>query len=211
MFEPGTAACVKQLKVAGFSEDDEHGWDDWKLLEPLNYVRHNRSKVTAPEGISTDFASVPRPFVWLIPRYGHYSRPAVLHDALCRDIRSGSPSSQVNTRREADLIFRQAMQDEEIAFFRRWMVWAAVRVGATSERFRASEVWKDALPIACLLLVAAPIVGPPSIVIGAALVVFFVLEMITLPILKIARFLGGQKSGASGIEAPNRPRLSFKT
>jgi hypothetical protein len=43
-----------------------------------------------PAGEETDFASVPSPFVWFIPRYGRYTKAAILHDGLCRLAREGS-------------------------------------------------------------------------------------------------------------------------
>jgi len=44
----------------------------WLVLTPFSY-QASRERFTVPEGERTDFASVPRPFVWFIPTYGRYT------------------------------------------------------------------------------------------------------------------------------------------
>src|SRR4026208_1561153 len=61
----------------------------WKVLTPFIY-RATNEVYTVPAGEETDFASVPRPFVWFIPRYGRYTKAAILHDRLCRLAEEGS-------------------------------------------------------------------------------------------------------------------------
>jgi hypothetical protein len=48
--------------------DDEN----WALVRPLVY-RGNTDTFTVPGDFVTDFASVPRIAVWLIPRFGRYT------------------------------------------------------------------------------------------------------------------------------------------
>jgi hypothetical protein len=55
--------------------------DTWELVEPLIYVG-NKDTFVVPEDFQSDFASVPRAFVWLLPRYGRYTKASILHDAL---------------------------------------------------------------------------------------------------------------------------------
>lgn len=51
----------------------------WRLHENVVYEGKHETFVV-PKGLRTHFASVPRAFVWLLPRYGVYTRSAILHD-----------------------------------------------------------------------------------------------------------------------------------
>ncbi|MEU6251922.1 DUF1353 domain-containing protein [Streptomyces sp. NPDC047043] len=93
----------------------------WELLAPVEYEGRDRDFIVPP-GFTTDFASVPTVFVWLIPRYGVYTKAAVLHDFLCCN-------SALVSRRDADGIFRRALRELGVSVLRRWMMWAAVRAG----------------------------------------------------------------------------------
>src|SRR5437588_995298 len=93
------------------------GDSNWALVEPLVY-RGNRETFTAPPGFETQFASVPRALVWLIPRYGRYTKAAILHDFLWR--------TGVVPRVDANGLFRRVMRELGVPVVRRWIMWAAV-------------------------------------------------------------------------------------
>jgi hypothetical protein len=162
----------------GFAPDSEvevrqDGDDQWITLRPLLY-RGRSEQFEVPEKFGTDFASVPRPFVWFIPRYGRYTKAAILHDYLCRvKVEAGALR-----RADADGIFRQAMRTLEVPFLRRWIMWAAVRLGAlTTPKGRAAwlrQSWQ-VLPVG---LVAALIVLPAAVVIVATLPVIYLVELV---------------------------------
>ncbi|MGI8647207.1 MAG: DUF1353 domain-containing protein [Mycobacteriales bacterium] len=57
--------------------------ENWVTVEPLRYTA-TRQRFEVPAGSSTDFASVPRVFAWLVPRSGASVAPAILHDYLWR-------------------------------------------------------------------------------------------------------------------------------
>jgi hypothetical protein len=57
--------------------------------------------VEVPVGFMTDFASVPRLFWIVLPRWGKYGNAAVIHDYCYWD--------QARSRRESDNIFYEAM------------------------------------------------------------------------------------------------------
>lgn len=106
-----------------------------------------------PAGTTTDLASVPASCTWLIARYGHgVTRAAVLHDLLRR-------SGQVSDR-DADGIFRLALEDAGVSELRAEMMWAAVRIdtrlsdATREERLRVLRL----LPTASLLLLPTPMV-----------------------------------------------------
>ena len=76
--------------------------------------------VVVPAGFETDFASVPRFFTRLFPTTGEWSKPAILHDWLY-------VSAQGCSRFMADALFREAMIQEGVPFWRAWLMWLAVR------------------------------------------------------------------------------------
>ena len=150
--------------------------------------------------LKTDFASVPRAFVWLFPRYGVYTRSAILHDSLCRD-----DSVQ---RAEADRIFRVSMKELDVALLRRWVMWAGVRAGGMWEVVKGGGTWRAVRSPAVLkraagwLLVAVPaavFLAVPGVVISVWLLLFWLIEKVLYHTLKAFR------------KEPNHPKLLFKT
>ncbi len=76
-------------------------------------------EITVPAGFVTDFASVPR-FLWFIfPPMGTYNPATVLHDYLCK--MEGYP------RFMADAIFREAMRELGVPWWRRVAMYLGVR------------------------------------------------------------------------------------
>jgi hypothetical protein len=143
----------------------------WALVDPLVY-RGKWQVFVVPAGFHTDFATVPRPVVWLIPRFGAYTLAAILHDWLCTEgIRTGAVTS-----READGIFRRVMRESGVPVLRRWLMWCGVRWGAlTSEQRRRG--WLVSAPgVIALSVLAAPLVVPPAVVIAPGLLVLALAE-----------------------------------
>jgi hypothetical protein len=148
-------------------EELDHG--RWKLLEELEY-KGARDTFKVPEGFVTDFASVPGAFTWLVPRYGRFTKAAILHDFLCDEARGGR-----FIRSQADGIFRRVMHELGVGFLLRWITWAAVRLGSGWGVFQPT-LWQFLL----VVLIAAPTVAfilVPTVVILVALVVFWVIEL----------------------------------
>lgn len=82
----------------------------------------NITKIVVPAGFTTDLASVPRVFQSIIPKLGHHIRPAIVHD-YCYE---GGTNL---TRKEADEMFLEGMQQTKVGWLRRNAMWLAVRVG----------------------------------------------------------------------------------
>jgi hypothetical protein len=143
---------VKQLNSVEFA-----------LVEELFYAGRNET-FTVPAGFRTDFASVPRPFVWLLPRYGLYSRSAILHDYLWR--------YDIVSRRDADGLFRRSMRELGVSVPRRWIMWAAVRLVSTMSGASATE-WLQFLLVAVL---AIPFVAFPAVIVQLWLLAFWIIE-----------------------------------
>lgn len=75
---------------------------------------------------TTDLASVPSVFTWLVPTSGEFLPAAVLHDAL---VHPGDHLGPEVDRVEADRLFRTAMIELGTGRVRAWLMWAAVTTG----------------------------------------------------------------------------------
>jgi hypothetical protein len=184
--------------------DDDPEFKSWTLVEPLTY-RGKWDTWTVRSGFCTDFASVPRVVTWLIPRYGRYTKAAILHDYLCTQAEVGKID-----RADADGVFRRALRELGVAFLRRWLMWAAVRLDAA--RTRPSTLWrKGPRPFLVWLLLAVPgllFALVPGAAILLALGVFFLAECIVLPLLRES------PRRPAGVEPPkqvNEPRSPWTT
>ncbi|HEV2760640.1 MAG TPA: DUF1353 domain-containing protein [Acidimicrobiales bacterium] len=177
---------------------------NWKLLEGFDY--QGKSEVFhVPPGQPTDFASVPRLFVWFLPRYGRWTKAAILHDHLWRD-RAGQGKMEYV---DADGTFRRAMRELEVPFLKRWIMWGAVRWGALLKP-GGRKGWLREFPrLALITAVALPIVLPPALVVAAALLLFFLVECAVWVPLKAAEVLKRRTEGATPKQAV-APHLSWK-
>lgn len=152
--------------------DDSH----WTVVEPLVY-RGKSDRFVVPAGFATDFASVPRVAVWLIPRFGRYTLAAVLHDWL---VTEGLRTRAV-TSRDADGIFRRVMRELGVPVVRRWLMWAGVRWGALTDPERRPG-WAISAPgVLAISALAAPVVVPPGLLILLALAVYGSVERLVSP------------------------------
>ena len=94
---------------------------EWEIYEDLTYKDDKLGiKVTVPKGQTTDFASIPRIFWPILPPVGRYSRAAVVHDYLYRH--------GLFTRKDCDLIFLHAMEELNVAKWKRVIMYRAVRL-----------------------------------------------------------------------------------
>jgi len=146
-------------RMLGFAPDttvDVRQFDDktWTILRALTY--HGRvDDFEVPAEGHTDFASVPRVFVWFLPRYGRYTRAAILHDYLWS---VAVPAGRLS-RIDAGGVFRSAMRELEVSFLRRWIMWAAVRWGALAKRDGRHGWWREAPRALLVTAFAVPIVA----------------------------------------------------
>lgn len=108
------------LEVADDTDDGK-----WIVTKALIY-QSDVAKITVvvPVGFQTDLASVPRlPVVYLLAG-GTSNEAAVVHDWLY--------SSRMVDRATADAVLREASQVSGVPAWRRWMIWAGVRIGGGS-------------------------------------------------------------------------------
>ncbi len=144
-------------------------------LNPFPY-KGARDEWTVPAGFRTDLTSVPRPFRWLIDVGGDHAPAAVLHDYLTRPrlfphlIEEAPSGAEIVIRppvdrSDADGVFRRVLQELGVSAPRRWLMWAAVRVGCRM-RDATPQDWYYVLlltvPAALFLLVPLLVVLPFS-------------------------------------------------
>lgn len=100
---------------------------------------------------TSDLASVPTPFMWLVPPNGVHTPAALVHDALV--LAPGEPARHlpadvVVTREEADTIFRDAMRELGVPVVRRWLMWTAVALATLmASPGRARLAWRVAIVV----------------------------------------------------------------
>lgn len=128
---------------------------DFTLLRQIAYWNeHYDECFVVPADLrhfTTDLASVPALFTWLVPKSGDFLPAAVLHDALVRpgafigpDLdRDGEPFGRV----EADRIFREAMIGLGTGRVRAWLMWAAVTL---STMWHSGRTWTRAVLVGLL-------------------------------------------------------------
>jgi hypothetical protein len=105
------------VRVSPFADGDY-----WFLIADLHYeLRDTGAIVTVPAGFVTDFASIPRPFWSILPKWGKYGPPSVVHDFLYWDQRC--------SRLQADRIMALAMRESGVGNGYLRVIYAALRVG----------------------------------------------------------------------------------
>jgi len=102
----------------------------WHLEKAYVYAAGGH-QITVPAGFKFDLASVPRPFWFLIAPFDLSIAAPLIHDFLYAY--RGNPTAgsivppKVYCRRETDGIFREIMQKEGVAGWRRFFAYWAVR------------------------------------------------------------------------------------
>lgn len=104
----------------------------WRLNEPVVYQSDVAGQTfTVPAGFVTDLASVPRwPLVYLLAG-GTANEASVVHDWLY--------STHVVPRAVADSVLREASAVTGVPVWRRWLMWAGVRIGGGGGHWNGRE------------------------------------------------------------------------
>lgn len=138
----------------------------WTTRADITYTGHSDTW-TIPRGFHTDLASVPLALTWLAPRYGTYTRAAVLHDWLCRLADDGEIG-----RADADGVLRRVLGELGVSNARRYLMWAAVRVGSRL----VGATWRERLQVAGIGALAVPFLFLPTSLVWIGQRLFGLLE-----------------------------------
>jgi len=96
----------------------------FKLFLPFTYYwKRYKINIQVPKGFISDFASIPVPFRFFIPKLGLYNKAAVLHDAVYQ----GVDKLLFLEREDADLLFLDAMTDLKVKKWKRYAMYYFVR------------------------------------------------------------------------------------
>lgn len=124
-----TARITERFRVEEAGESRE-GRYCVRLLEALEYrvgSEDSAEVIVVPTGFVTDFASIPWGLWNLFPPLGLWARPAIIHDYLYD--RGGRMPTKVYRRKEADMVFKEAMEVVGVPAWRREIMFRAVRIG----------------------------------------------------------------------------------
>lgn len=99
----------------------------WILAERFVYYSEFLDRdIVVPKSFFTDLASVPKIFRIIVPVANAKNRPAaVVHDFLCH--RKNQIAYGIN-QKEADYIFREALEACEVGTVGRYALWLPVRI-----------------------------------------------------------------------------------
>ena len=132
LFAQGREGPITALAIILIPEENRQNRRIAALAANFGFVAHlsKRKKiaVAVPEGYVTDFASIPGFAQWMISPFGKHAEAAVVHDWLYT---LGTPGKETE-RKLADRTFRRALHLVGVGFFRRWTMYAAVRMGGKS-------------------------------------------------------------------------------
>lgn len=116
------SAFLTQLAMEAVGDDDSGRWMLTKALVYQSDIA--KTTIIVPRGFVTDLASVPRiPIVYTLVG-GVADKAAVVHDYLY--------SSGMVSRKMADAVLREASAVTGVSGWRRWIMWAGVRIGGGS-------------------------------------------------------------------------------
>lgn len=94
----------------------------WYLQSDFGYdigAEDSGETINVPIGFTTDFASIPRLFWIILPKWGRYGNAAVIHDYLYY--------SQMYSRKRSDGIFLEAMGVLQVPAWKKEPIYWAVR------------------------------------------------------------------------------------
>ena len=102
-------------------DETSAGRQVYAVTQPFRFESCLGLQVCVPDGFTTDFASVPRPFWRWFPPAGPHAKAAVIHDYLY-SVDAECP------RFLADAVFRHAMQVSGVPAWKRMIMYYTVRL-----------------------------------------------------------------------------------
>lgn len=95
----------------------------FQILQDFHYRTRNRL-ILVPKDFISDLASIPRIFWSFYPPFGTYTLASVVHDYLY----SKEGAKEVSSRKEADQIFLNIMEETKVPKFTRFLFYYATRL-----------------------------------------------------------------------------------
>ena len=118
------------MKYSSFTKpailQDNGDGKTFTLYEGFEYrlgALENDIIIRVPKGFVTDLGSIPTIASFLVPKLGKYNQSCILHDFLYDMVRKDKFSRAI-----ADSILLESMEVLEVVFWRRWLIFAAVRM-----------------------------------------------------------------------------------
>ncbi len=96
----------------------------WVIRKEFSFYigkKEDNDLITVPPGFITDFASIPRMFWKILPKWGKYGNAAVIHDYLY--------ATKEKSRKKSDKIFLEGMMVLNVPAWKRYAMYYAVRLG----------------------------------------------------------------------------------
>jgi len=87
--------------------------------------------ITVPAGFISDWASVPWYLDGIVPSFGPYAPAAIIHDYLY-EVGGVLPCGDAFTRKQADDLFLELLAELRVPWWKRSLMYRAVRVGGGS-------------------------------------------------------------------------------
>jgi Protein of unknown function (DUF1353) len=132
LFEENREGPITSLAIILIPDENRQNRRVAALAATFGFVAHlskrRKIAVAAPQGYVTDFASIPGFAQWMISPFGKHSEAAVVHDWLYTLGTKGDKKG----RKLADVTFKKALKLVGVGWFRRNVMYLAVRVGGGS-------------------------------------------------------------------------------
>lgn len=179
------------------------GRESFTPLQPLEVVHPLTGSFTVEPGtlcFTSDLASVPWPFAWLIGRTGVHLRAAVIHDWLIHGLnRPGSPCS---SRVIADRVFVDLMAADGVRAGRRHLIGLAVSVATVTTG--QAGLLRSVLTLVAALIPAMVVLPATVIVVGTRMGLELVERLLAVSVAAGRRL--GFIRGSSGGQLNGRRR-----
>lgn len=129
-------AVAQQNAVPGPPETEDAAGSAWVLDKPMYWrIGTTDTEIVVQRGFVHDKASIPRSLWALLPPFGPYTRPAVIHDYLYW--------TRSCTRLQADNLLMIAMKENGVGAFKRFLIYRGVRMGGQAAWNKNATARKD--------------------------------------------------------------------
>ena len=146
----------------------QHG-ADFRVLRQFGYrdPRYGEAFIVPADvdTFTTDLASIPVLFAWLVPGLGTHLPAVVLHDGLV--VSPGGKPTHVGPevdREEADRILRDAMASLATPRIRRWLMWTGVLIATAWSTLTPRWWWRTLVPATIAIVVVLGVIATLDLV-----------------------------------------------